>query len=405
MALIQAAGAEDNIVYNNAFGQKTPGGDPAGWIYYFPPVPASDNSQLVRGAKSLFSLDAARPGQAGNSLKISSSVPVRCCVSQQNVPCVSGQTLRIGVWMKGRGLDANTHHGACARMSFISSNSATQQKLSAANTYLWSPGGNFDWTHLEANVPVPPDVRSARIELFLWQSAGTVWFDNVSLSVISGPQNAGAMADPDALGKYRSSDASLPEPDPAHPRVIFVGDSITERWNLGQSFPEQGYINRGVSGQQTSQIEDRLPQDVLALHPSVVWLLAGTNDLAAGLSEEDIVANLRQMVLACRSCGIRIIVSSLLPVSDYHASQNPDFQRTLARPPAQILAINKAIESMCRQEKATFLDLHAILADASGFMPADLSPDGVHPNAAGYAKIAPAVQNAIDKALADGPQK
>src|SRR5579884_2555591 len=82
------------------------------------------------------------------------------------------------------------------------------------------------------------------------------------------------------LARYHDADASLAAPDPSENRVVFMGDSITDAWDLAASFPGKSYVNRGISGQTTPQMLIRFRPDVIDLKPKVVVILAGTNDIA-----------------------------------------------------------------------------------------------------------------------------
>src|ERR1700739_1784141 len=118
------------------------------------------------------------------------------------------------------------------------------------------------------------------------------------------------------LGRYRSANASLGAPKPEERRVIFFGDSITDAWHLDQYFPGKGYINRGISGQTTSQMLVRFRQDVIDLRPKVVIILAGTNDIAGNtgpMSDKDIEANYATIGELARLHNIKVVYSSILP--------------------------------------------------------------------------------------------
>src|SRR5262245_298481 len=85
------------------------------------------------------------------------------------------------------------------------------------------------------------------------------------------------------LSRYTEANTKTAAPAKNEQRVVFMGDSITDLWGrpgLGEFFPGKPYINRGISGQTTQQMLIRFRPDVLALRPSVVVILAGTNDLA-----------------------------------------------------------------------------------------------------------------------------
>src|SRR5271169_5260955 len=142
------------------------------------------------------------------------------------------------------------------------------------------------------------------------------------------------------LSRYKAANAALAEPRPGEQRVIFFGDSITDAWHLDEYFPGKGYINRGISGQTTSQMLIRFHPDVIALQPDVVVILAGTNDIAGNtgpISVDDIEANYAAIAELAHAHGIKVVFSSVMPVHDY----TPQSQNFFAqRDPAKILALN-----------------------------------------------------------------
>jgi len=118
------------------------------------------------------------------------------------------------------------------------------------------------------------------------------------------------------LKRHRNADAALGPPAPGENRVVFVGDSITDYWKLADYFPGKPYINRGIDGQTTSQMLVRFRQDVIDLHPSVLVVLAGTNDVAGvtgPMRNQDIEANYASMAELARLHHIRVVFSTLLP--------------------------------------------------------------------------------------------
>lgn len=202
------------------------------------------------------------------------------------------------------------------------------------------------------------------------------------------------------LGRYAKDNAALPPVKAGEKRVVFMGDSITDNWgrSVGEFFPGKGYINRGISGQTTPQMLVRFRADVIALKPTVVVILAGTNDLAGNTgpsSLQMIEDNLTSMAELARANGIRVVMTDLLPISNYH-----DKTSSQRRPPADIIALNAWIRAYAAREHLGFVDYFTAAVDKSGQLRAELSDDGLHPNAAGYAVMAPLVQKAIDNALA-----
>ena len=89
--------------------------------------------------------------------------------------------------------------------------------------------------------------------------------------------------DRDNLARYAEANRKLGAPQPGKPRVVFLGDSITDLWRLNEYFPDRDFVNRGISGQIACQMLGRMKADVIDLHPAAVVILAGTNDLARGI--------------------------------------------------------------------------------------------------------------------------
>lgn len=206
------------------------------------------------------------------------------------------------------------------------------------------------------------------------------------------------------LSRYRKANAALAKSGAGEDRVVFYGDSITDFWDLAKSFPQKSYINRGISGQTTSQMLLRFRQDVVELHPRAVVILAGTNDIAGNtgpISLEDIEANYASMAEIARTNGIRVIFSSVLPVNNYTAKSEIFFP---LRPPKQIEALNDSIKRYCAAQGDTYLDYFSAMVDARGMLKREYAKDGLHPNEAGYAVMAPLAEAAIRKTLRDGAE-
>ena len=205
------------------------------------------------------------------------------------------------------------------------------------------------------------------------------------------------------LKRYRAADAALASPTPKENRVVFLGDSITDYWKLPDYFLGKPYINRGIDGQTTPQMLVRFHQDVIALHPKVLVVLAGTNDIAGVTGparNEDIQANYASMAELARAHHIRVVFASLLPAHNF----TPEAKESFAlRPRERILALNAWLEDYCAKNGLVYLDYFSALIDAHGMLRRDLSDDGLHPNAAGYKIMAPLANKAIASALAGQP--
>lgn len=198
------------------------------------------------------------------------------------------------------------------------------------------------------------------------------------------------------LARYREENARIAV-TPAAGRVVFYGNSITEGWAklFAKQFPGKPYIGRGISGQTTPQMLVRFRQDVVALAPKVVVILAGTNDIAGNTGPstiEMIEDNLASMAEIAQANGIRVVLSSVLPVYDY------PWKRGL-EPAPKIVALNAWMKQYAATHNAVYLDYHSAMSDARQGMRPDLAYDGVHPNEAGYRVMASLAEKAIAEAM------
>jgi acyl-CoA thioesterase I len=198
-----------------------------------------------------------------------------------------------------------------------------------------------------------------------------------------------------ALSHYKEANLALHAPAPGEKRVVFMGDSITEIWKIGESFPGKPYINRGISGQTSPQILVRFRQDVIDLNPKVVVILAGTNDIAENtgpMTLEQTEGNLTSMAELATANHIRVVLCSVLPAFDF------SWHRGL-QPASKIAALNTWIKTYAAEKGYVYVDYYSAMKDERGGLPATLSKDGVHPLPAGYAIMAPLAEAGIEKAL------
>jgi lysophospholipase L1-like esterase len=217
------------------------------------------------------------------------------------------------------------------------------------------------------------------------------------LVLVSSSTHAQPATDWPNLARFAKANAELPPPATGEQRVVFMGNSITEAWapHFSQLFPGKSFVGRGISGQTTPQMLVRFRQDVIALKPAVVVILAGTNDIAGNTgpsSLEMIQDNIASMSDLARANGIRVVLCSVLPVFDY------PWKRGL-EPAPKIVALNAWIRAYASSHAAEYADFHGAMTDARQGLPTELAADGVHPNAAGYRLMAPIVERAIAAAL------
>ena len=200
------------------------------------------------------------------------------------------------------------------------------------------------------------------------------------------------------LGRYRDANAALPAPVAGQPRIVLIGDSITQGWfDQVPTFFTPGRIGRGIGGQTTPQMLVRFPADVIALKPAVVQIMAGTNDIAFNtgpMTPDESKANIRAMTELAQANGIRVILASIPPADRYPWRPGLDTG-------SKIVAMNSWLKSYAAATGSTYADYwSALVAPGTTGMRDGLSSDHVHPTPAGYAVMAPIAERAFKAALA-----
>ncbi len=226
---------------------------------------------------------------------------------------------------------------------------------------------------------------------------------------------ADQLQDWNQLGRYHQANETLKKQPAVPNRVIFMGDSITDFWKLDEYFPGKPYVNRGISGQTTPQMLVRMYPDVIELKPAAMIVLAGINDVARNTgpsTAEMIEQNIMAMTELAQHHSIKVILCSLLPVSDYPFLRNPEspiivpgfgpiprIKMTEEHPPADVLKLNAWMKDYTARANAIYADYFNALVDEKGWLKEEYSMDGLHPNAEGYRLMAPIAAKAIERAL------
>jgi lysophospholipase L1-like esterase len=193
--------------------------------------------------------------------------------------------------------------------------------------------------------------------------------------------------------RYRAANAALP---PATPRrIVFFGDSITERWlTLRPNFFAGDRVNRGIGGQTTRQMIARFRPDVIDLHPAIVHILAGINDLSGATgptSLTEIEGNLASMSELARAHKIKVVLSAVLPASSLGG--RPGYN-----PAPDIASLNTWLRAYAAREGFGFVDYNKALDDGTHALSFANSADGLHPTVAGYAIMEPLAEKAFASA-------
>ncbi len=199
------------------------------------------------------------------------------------------------------------------------------------------------------------------------------------------------------LKKYADADENLAQPEPGENRVVFMGNSITEAWVKIDSsfFANKEYVGRGISGQTSSQMLLRFRQDVINLKPTVVVILAGTNDIAENtgpIALKDILGNIISMTQLGETNNIKVILCSVLPAYDFpwhHGLQ----------PAEKIVKLNSMIKSFCEKNKITYVDFYSNMVDERKGLDKRFTNDGVHPTYTGYKIMDSLIVKSIYKIL------
>ena len=195
---------------------------------------------------------------------------------------------------------------------------------------------------------------------------------------------------------YWEKNEQLGEISEHNGRIVFMGDSITEEWGrLSPDFfqPAQ-YINRGIGGQTTPQMLLRFKQDVINLNPAMVFILAGTNDIAGntGPANLDMITNnIFSMAELSVSYKIKVVLSSILPVDAYPWADH------IKDVPEMILKINQQLKSFSQKHSTIYIDYYSSMVGENLGLKKKYTTDGVHLNKKGYEVMSDLVQEVLKK--------
>jgi len=199
------------------------------------------------------------------------------------------------------------------------------------------------------------------------------------------------------FGRYEQENSTVKPPLKKNIKVIFMGNSIFDNWRIydNEYFTNNSYLNRGISGQVTSQMLIRFRPDVIRLQPKIVVILAGTNDIAQNqgpISIDKIAGNIFSMIELAKANNIKVVLCSTLPSNSY--SWHPDI-----KPAEKIVKLNVMLKEYAKENKITYIDLYSLMVDKNKGMRKDLGKDTVHPNKKGYKIMGGEIDKAIKKII------
>ena len=183
-----------------------------------------------------------------------------------------------------------------------------------------------------------------------------------------------------------------------YPKVVFMGNSITDNWAYFHPnfFSDNNFCGRGIGGQTSAQMLVRFYDDVVALHPKAVVIMAGTNDVAHNtywVEPNQVVENIKAMCDISKANNIVPIISSIPPCAEF--VWNKDIKNAAET----IVSINNVLKEYANANKLIYVDYHSILADEKSGFQKSLSDDGCHPNPDTYFMMEEMVMKAIKKVV------
>ena len=197
------------------------------------------------------------------------------------------------------------------------------------------------------------------------------------------------------LKQFQEDNATLTMPKAEEHRIVFMGNSITDSWSTmrPEFFAGKPYVNRGIGGQTTPQMLLRFRQDVIDLHPSVVVILAGINDIAQNTGPSTIKMisdNIISMTELAKANDITVVLCSVLPAFDFQ-------WRPGLEPAEKVIELNAILKSYANDQNLVYIDYFSSMVNDFHGLKEELGSDGVHPNEAGYSIMETIFEKAISK--------
>lgn len=185
-----------------------------------------------------------------------------------------------------------------------------------------------------------------------------------------------------------------------NPKTIFFGDSITSRYDLNKFFENSSYINKGIGGEKTADLLERMKESIYDYNPQRVVLLIGTNDLSANIPLDEIASNISLIIkkIQKNNSQTKVFVESVLPVSKEENADKVDLDAVGRRNNDDIKKLNEMIRLVCEKTGATYIDAYDEFTDKNDNLKLEYTVEGLHLNDAGYQKQTEVINQAFKQA-------
>ena len=172
------------------------------------------------------------------------------------------------------------------------------------------------------------------------------------------------------------------------------GDNVVVPFHPG-FFAGNGYLDKGISGQNTSQMLARFQKDVIDLDPQVVVVMGGTNDLAQGVSKDQIVANIYEMASMASGAGIKVVLCTVTPNNDTYSRLDPKNKGP------HIIELNGMLKDLANSKGFSWCDYwSSLVADDGLSMKEEYRLyDNLHPGPVAYTVMEGIIKPIIDSLL------
>ncbi len=167
--------------------------------------------------------------------------------------------------------------------------------------------------------------------------------------------------------------------------IVFLGDSITDYYDLEKYYPDYNVVNSGIGGNITTDILENMEERVYRYNPSKVFLLIGINDLAHEIPKDEIISNIEEIVEKIKKNrpNAEVYVESIYPVNDSD-DEKIEHDRLVNRNNEDVVEVNSEIEKYCKDNKVKYIDLYNELIDEDKNLKLEYTKEGLHISDEGY---------------------